>query len=59
MKIIGLTQNQVALVDDVDYEYLMQWKWCAAWMSKGYYVMRKSSIDGKSKTIHLYTYCYC
>lgn len=28
MKKIPLTQKQVALVDDIDYNYLMQWKWC-------------------------------
>lgn len=29
MREIKLTQNQVALVDDVDYKYLMKWKWYA------------------------------
>jgi hypothetical protein len=29
MKTINLTQGQVALVDDEDYDFLMQWKWYA------------------------------
>ena len=29
MKEIELTQDQVALVDDEDYEWLSGWKWCA------------------------------
>jgi hypothetical protein len=29
MQKISLTQGQNAVVDDQDYEWLMQWKWCA------------------------------
>ena len=38
MKEIELTQNQVALVDDDDYEFLMSFKWHAqrAWKGKFY-----------------------
>jgi hypothetical protein len=29
MKLIPLTQNKFAQVDDGDFEYLIQYKWCA------------------------------
>lgn len=37
MKKIRLTQNRFALVDDKDFEWLNQWKWCC---SSGYAVRR-------------------
>jgi hypothetical protein len=29
MKLISLTQGKFAKVDDIDYEWLVQWNWCA------------------------------
>lgn len=40
MKEIPLTQGQVALVDDEDYEFLNQWKWHAQKGLNTYYATR-------------------
>lgn len=40
MKEIRLTQNQVALIDDDDYEFLSQWKWFAIKSDKTFYAVR-------------------
>ena len=42
MKIIELTQGQVALVDDWRYEELSRWKWFAQWnpKTKSFYAVR-------------------
>lgn len=39
-KKIPLTQDKFTLVDDIDYKYLMQWKWCAQKKTNTYYVVR-------------------
>jgi hypothetical protein len=55
---IPLTQGQVAIVDDVDYEFLMQFKWCA---HRSYNrpqekcrPIRNVKVDGKRTTRRMY-----
>jgi hypothetical protein len=47
MKLIPLTQGKFAQVDDEDYEYLNQWKWCADTSDqKVFYAKRIHYIEG-------------
>jgi len=46
MKEIPLTQGKVALVDDEDYDFLMQWKWVARKRPHTYYVERSIYLGG-------------
>lgn len=41
MKTIPLTQGKVALVDDADYEWLNQWRWCALKPNRTWYALRR------------------
>lgn len=45
MKQIRLTQGLFALVDDSDYDFLMQWKWSASQESRGtkWYAVRRDN----------------
>lgn len=45
---IALTQNQIAIVDAADYDWLMQWNWCAQKREDGrYYVLRYERLPVK------------
>lgn len=48
MKQIALTKGQVAIVDDDDYEYLIQWSW---YFNQGYAVRNSSTVNGKRHTV--------
>lgn len=52
MKTIPLTQGKIALVDDVDYEFLTQWKWLAIKVRYNYYAVRSVYIS-YSKRCHI------
>lgn len=51
MKEIPLTQGKFALVDDEDYEWLMQWSWC---ISSAGYAKRGCRIEGKRITVSMH-----
>jgi hypothetical protein len=54
MKEIPLTQGKVALVDDEDYEWLNQWKWCANWDGRNWYVVRTDYNDDRSRRVRMH-----
>ena len=46
MKSIPLTRGLFAIVDDADYEWLSQWKWCALSIGRTFYAQRKQRLPG-------------
>ena len=50
MKYIPLTQNQFAIVDDEDYEWLNQWKWQSQKGGWTYYA--RGRVNGKMTYMH-------
>jgi len=53
VKKIKLTQEQYALVDDEDFEYLNQFKWHAHWFknTSSYYAERTIQKNNRTRTI--------
>jgi hypothetical protein len=52
MKEIPLTQGKFALVDDADYDWLNQWKWCA-WTPDGKTFYAKRATKTKTFFMHI------
>lgn len=54
MKRIPLTQDQHALCDDEDYDFLMRWRWYAQWRPKAqqYYAVRNGERGKKLILMH-------
>lgn len=51
MKEIKLTQGLTAKVDDEDYDFLMQWKWCATSKRGLSYAIRHKYVNSKATRI--------
>lgn len=56
MKLVPLSQGQFAKVDDADYDWLMETKWCARWdkQAQCYYAVRADWSSGRSQTVYLH-----
>lgn len=56
MKTIKLSQGKFALVDDDDYEYINQWKWCVKQCKQNYYAGRRIIFNGKYKFLYMHRF---
>jgi len=54
MRLIPLTKNKFALVDDEDYSWLITWKWCAQKDGNTYYAATKIPCLGGSKSLQMH-----
>ena len=60
MKEIKLTQGQVALVDDQDFEFLNQWKWHLKKDGERKYAVRNLPLlNGKQKRLSMHRLIMC
>lgn len=60
-KQIQLTQGKFAIVDEEDFEFINQWKWCAVRKANKYYATRKYMLSYdratkkvKNKTVYMH-----
>jgi hypothetical protein len=53
-KEIILSKNKTAIVDNEDYDWLNQWKWCAYKAYNTYYACRNTEINGKKSMIQMH-----
>lgn len=54
-KEIELSQGKVALIDDADYEWLSQWKWCASRRGNLWYAVRTIRLpDGTRRPLKMH-----
>lgn len=55
-KLIPLTKGQFAIVDDADYDLLMQWKWTYLQGRKTGYAVRYTKVDDKRVTVYMHRF---
>lgn len=55
MKEIPLTQGKFAIVDDEDFHFLSNFKWCAVLSNGNFYALRRIKRSGKWTTIKMHT----
>jgi hypothetical protein len=57
-RLIPLSKGLYAIVNEVDYYWLMQWKWCVMWNinTRSYYAYRRGPREGgkQGKTIYMH-----
>lgn len=54
MKEIKLSKEMVTLVDEEDYEWLNQWKWCVCKIGNNYYATRNVKNKGTQTSIRMH-----